>query len=152
MARITGREAVSKKLLALPKQVKARVGPEIVSQADEMVRMMRALAPVKSGALKRSIGVDKKSDMAGTYSVRVKAGGRPTMVELRKGSGKQWDYALGFEYGIAAHKAGGKFKGAEIPAIRRQPFFWPVYRLVKKKYRRRIANAVRKGIKDISGS
>ena len=69
------------------------------------------------------------------------------MVEIRKGSGKKWDYALGVEFGVAAHKAGGFFKGANIPAIPLRPFFWPVYRLAKRFYKRRIGDAMKRAIR-----
>ena len=144
MSRLEGAGLLLKRLRALPVKVRARTGPAVQKNAEELAAMMRSIAPVDSGALKASIKAIKEDDL----SVRVKAGGAPTMVEIREGSGVMWDYALGIEFGIAPHKAGGKFEGAAIPAIRRQPFFWPVYRLVKRRYRSRIAAAMRKGIKD----
>ena len=78
------------------------------------------------------------------------AGDESTMIEVRKGSGVKWQLANWLEYGTRKHRAGGLFKGAWIPA-QRHPFFWPAYRLLKKRIKGRMVRTVNKGFKQVSG-
>jgi HK97 gp10 family phage protein len=101
-------------------------------QAESMAETMRSVVPVgKTGALKASIRVEP-----GRFpgQVLIKAGGPTTTKQVRQGSGNAtYDYALAQEFGTHEHGA--------------QPFFWPSYRLKKKRARRAIKSRITRAIK-----
>lgn len=119
---------------ALTQELKDEVHDEAVSelngQADNLVRVMVSVAPHDEGNLEHS--VRKVPDRAKDTVVRVVAGGRLT---IRKSvSGKPYDYARGDEFGTQKMAA--------------QPFFFPTYRLLKKKMistmKRRLTASIKK--------
>lgn len=119
---------------ALTQQLKDEVHAEAVrelnSQADNLVRVMVAAAPHDTGNLEHS--VRKVPDRKKDTTVRIAAGGRLT---IRKSvSAKPYDYARGDEFGTTNMAA--------------RPFFFPTYRLLKKKMvstmKRRITASIKK--------
>lgn len=119
---------------ALTQQLKDEVHAEAVAelnaQADNMVRVMISAAPHDTGNLEHS--VRKVPDRTKDTVVRVAAGGRLT---IRKSvSSKPYDYARGDEFGTVKMTA--------------KPFFFPTYRLLKKKMiatmKRRITASIKK--------
>jgi hypothetical protein len=52
-------------------------------------------------------------------------------------------YAHLVEYGTKPHVNQGRFPGTQNPGARRQPFFWPAYRIVRKKMRARANKALK---------
>jgi HK97 gp10 family phage protein len=139
-----GRAALLRKLARLPRAVKADSGRAVVSAADDLVARQKQAVAVDTGALRASIVATPTAD---GLRVRVTAGGPKTTVEARKGSGAKWDYALGVEFGVAAHKAGGLFAGARHPGQAAQPFFYPTWRLTKRAARAKISRAIGKSVK-----
>ncbi|WP_315923508.1 HK97-gp10 family putative phage morphogenesis protein [Mesorhizobium sp. SP-1A] len=119
------------RLDAIPKTVRSRVQPSIEKGADELVTRMRGLAPVKTGKLRSSI---QWHDTGVPLSARITAGGEKTTKEVRAGSGADYDYALGVEYGTAD--------------TQREPFFWVTVRTAGRKVKRRIDRAIGKAIKE----
>jgi HK97 gp10 family phage protein len=140
VTKVLGLDRLKAKLARLPKKARAALVSANLKSADLMVGLAQQAAPVKSGALRASIR--KEADENGV--VRVKAGGALTRVEVRKGSGAAYDYAVAVEFGTKPHKAGGKFAGAEHPGQAAQPFFYPSYRLMKRSARARAGAALRK--------
>jgi HK97 gp10 family phage protein len=67
--RMDGLKGLQKALAAAPKQVAARLDKALAKNANEMAGSARALAPVDSGALRDSIGVEHDG---GTYFVEAK--------------------------------------------------------------------------------
>jgi HK97 gp10 family phage protein len=119
---------------ALTQELKDEVHSEAVkelnAQADNMVRVMISAAPHDTGNLEHS--VRKVPDRTKDTTVRVAAGGRLT---IRKSvSGKPYDYARGDEFGTLKMAA--------------KPFFFPTYRLLKKRMissmKRRINASIKK--------
>lgn len=148
MAKLSGRGALLRKLESLPAVVRAATQPAVEKAAAELVQRMQARAPKKSGKLRASIrAIPRAEGMA----QRVVAGGRATQVEIRKGSGQIWDYALGVEFGVRGHEAGGLFDGAEHPGQSATPFFYPTYRAAKRSTKSRISRAMGKGVKQAAG-
>ena len=79
----------------------------------------------------------------GRGSFRMRAKVTVESITARK-SGKgtpEFDYALGVEFGTAEHKNEGEFAGSENPGSHAEPFFYPAYRLGKKRYRARLGRA-----------
>lgn len=121
----------------LKKEVHALAVAELNRQASDLAETMKAIAPVyegddpdvRAGALKESVRLipDKRRDTL----VRVVAGG--TLTTARAASGT-YDYARANEFGTQE--------------MRPQPFFFPTYRLKKKKMiaamKRRITASIKK--------
>jgi HK97 gp10 family phage protein len=103
--------------------------PATLAAAKDMADTMRRVAPVSSGNLVQSIKV--VVDVSDS-KVLIKAGGKLTTKEVRKGSGVPYDYAFAQEFGTK-----------DMPA---SPFFWPVYRLKKKNARARMTRALKRAV------
>lgn len=114
----------------LKDEVHAGAVAELNAQADNMMRVMISAAPHDTGNLEHS--VRKVQDRRKDTTVRIVAGGRLT---IRKSiSAKPYDYARGDEFGTTKMAA--------------RPFFFPSYRLMKKKMistmKRRITASIKK--------
>jgi hypothetical protein len=119
-----------------------------VQSAEELMAFQRRLVPRDKGNLETSIRDEVKD---GGLRIKVIAGGtEATRREIRKGAGIYTDEAVLTEFGTKAHKAGGKFEGAEIPAEPARPFFLPPWRSMKRRIKGRASRAVSKAIKQIA--
>ncbi len=123
-----------KRLNAIPPAVKAAVQPALIKSGDELVARMRTLAPVRSGALKASIEATPPGQATPAYS---QPGGsrvaRENEVIVTAGNAEV-RYPHLVEYGTSHSPA--------------KPFFWPAFRLSKKRIKNRIARAVNKAVKE----
>lgn len=114
--------------VALRKEVRASAIDELKASAQQLADQMRAAAPQgPTGNLKQSIRVvpGKKETQ-----VRIVAGGPLTTV-MRPGHA--YDYARAVEFGTEQTGA--------------QPFFYPSYRLRKKKIRSKLKRRITQAIK-----
>lgn len=118
------------------------------SAADEMVGLAKSFAPKSAPTLVATI----RKEPSGHGSFVVKAGGPETTVPLREGSGEMWDYAAGFEFGTSVHTNKGKFAGTRNPGMKRQPFFYPAARLIRKKHKSKAGRALGKAVRQIAGT
>jgi HK97 gp10 family phage protein len=121
---------LQRRLRAIPREMKVHIREALDKSADEMVATIRGLAPVDDGVLRDSVG---KAPGDHDMSVKVHAGGKATTRETREGSGVAYDYALGVEHGTV-----------DTPA---QPFFWPGYRINRKRVKARAKRAVTNAVK-----
>lgn len=155
---IAGMPRLLRKLKVLPDAARAEIRIAMGREADAVVAMMKRLAPVDSGALQKSIGWGwgnniPKGAMAlatvgkGDLSITIYAGSRDKSL----GADDAY-YARFVEFGTAAHIAGGKFAGAEIPAIPAQPFFYPSWRAARKSVRAALRKASRDAAKKVAAS
>ena len=120
-----------RRMNAIPVAVRAAVQPALDSSAAELVGTMKRLAPVEDGALQRTIEAQPgKHELAR----QVVAGGEATTVPVRDGADAEYDYALAQEFGTA-----------DMPA---NPFFFPAFRLLRKRLNNRIKRSIRKAVKD----
>lgn len=115
--------------------------------AEEVASLARRLA--QSSRVKKSI---KAEPIEGRPAFQVVAGDESTQVELRKGSGKFGNLALMEEFGTKRHRLGGIFKGAWHPGNKPRPFFFPAFRLLKKKVRARMGRALTKAAKQVAAT
>ena len=125
---------LQKRFEAIPKRVREAVQPALIQSGDELVGRMRALAPEDSGDLKRSIVATPPGQATPPYS---QPGGSQVAAEnqvLVTAGNAKVRYPHLVEYG-AAH----------APA---QPYFWPAYRLTRKRIANRVKRAMRKAIKE----
>lgn len=122
--RWVGRERLKRRFKRLPVLAKEEAKKGFASGADEIVAMMKRLAPRKKGNLVRAI-----------HWMWAKARGASGLIALRiRAWSPKVKYAHLVEFGTAPHKQGGRFKGTEHPGTRPQPFFYPSYRALKKRF------------------
>lgn len=125
---------LSARLAAVPKSVKEAVQPALHKSGDELATRMRQLAPEDTGALKESITVTTAGNTTPPYS---QPGGARTVPENAVAvtvGNEDVRYPHLVEYGTA-----------EAPA---QPYFWPAYRLTKKRIENRIKRAIGKAVRE----
>jgi HK97 gp10 family phage protein len=134
MARDNGLARLNRRLAAIPKSVRQAVQPALAKGAQEIMAAQEALAPVDDGTLRRSIRTEPgRHELA----ITITAGGPTTTRPVREGSTASYDYALANEHGTADMAA--------------QPFFFPGYRLARKKAQARIKRAMGKAVRQAWG-
>jgi HK97 gp10 family phage protein len=112
----------------LQKEVHALAVAELNTQANDLAALIESVAPVHEGTLKTTVKVvPGKTDTI----VRVVAGGYKTV--RQSVSSKPYDYARADEFGTV-----------NMPA---QPFFFPTYRLRKKKIKAAMKRKITASIK-----
>lgn len=149
---IEGLDRLKNKLTKkIPQAVEKRVREAMEQSANEAVSVMKSFAPVDDGDLQMSIswtwGDAPKGALTLARSTRKSSDG--LRITIYAGGGDAY-YARFVEFGTQAHTAGGKFAGATIPAIRPQPFFYPGWRLVKKRVTGRVTRNIKKALKEAS--
>jgi HK97 gp10 family phage protein len=152
MAKIEGLERLKKRFDRLPANVFDEVGKAIETGANEIADMQKRLAPVRTGALRDSIAVSLDGKPPRYAAFRPKKGRNAVAPEagvtaVITAGNPEVRYAHLVEFGTAPHVVGGKFKGAEHPGARAEPFFYPAYRVLKRRVRGRISRAFSKGVK-----
>ena len=136
MASNNGLEKLQRRLAAIPKDVRAAVIPALLKSGDEMAGGMKRLAETSrdTGALIDSITVTPPGGQTPAYS---QPGGSMVVPEnavaITVGNSKV-RYGHLVEYGTAKASA--------------QPFFWPAYRLLRKRVANRIKRAISKAVRD----
>ncbi|WP_020185065.1 HK97-gp10 family putative phage morphogenesis protein [Methylopila sp. 73B] len=117
-------DAIRRDLLkTIPAQVKAEVAKALDKAADEMASGAKALAPEgETGDLETSIRVEAGPD---ELSRTVVAGGAAV------------DYPTFVEFGT--------------PTADAEPFFWPAFRLLRKRREGQIHRAMNRALKDFAG-
>jgi HK97 gp10 family phage protein len=125
---------LQRRLEAIPKSVREAVQPSLVQSGEELARMMRQLAPEDEGDLKDSIAVTAPGEQTPAYS---QPGGSRLAGELEvlvTVGNEDVRYPHLQEYGTAHHEA--------------QPFFWPAFRLLRKRLQNRTKRAVAKAVRE----
>lgn len=127
-------DRLSRRLNAIPKAVRKAVVPALQKSGEELVDTMRHLAPEDTGDLKHSIKYTMPGNATPPYS---QPGGSTVAGEnqvLVTAGNTDVRYPHLVEYGTV-----------NAPA---QPFFWPAYRLKKKRLASRIKRAIGKAVKE----
>lgn len=133
MARNLSVEQFKQLLAKIPPVVAAELAKGVDEQAHLLLAVQRAAAARgKTGNLQASGRVE-----VGRHELQrlVKFGGRLTTKPVRKGFDGDYDYAVGTEHG-----------NERVPA---QPFFYPSYRLMKKRLRAGISRKVKPAMQKI---
>ncbi|WP_107341493.1 HK97-gp10 family putative phage morphogenesis protein [Agrobacterium pusense] len=118
-----------RRLRKLPKTVLKEVNAAIAKDADEWVNLSRRIAPkdpVDGTPLHDSIR-HYETETGGQV---VRAGGETT---TKPSAGGPYDYAVGQEFGTTS--------------MEKQPFFFPAYRSLKKRFQLRRRRALNKAVK-----
>ena len=136
-ANVQGADAVQRILASLPDAITGPVQDAINQGGDDLAAQAKAIAPVAPefethpGQMRESI---RREDNGRALSTTV-------VCDARDKDGKP--YPAHVEYG---HRTKA---GRHVPA---KPFFWPSYRVAKKRIRSRISRAINKGVKSVAGS
>lgn len=133
MADDGGLSKFQRRMQAIPAAVRESVKPAVVASAEEVAALMRALAPEDTGALKDSIVVTGPGQTTPPYS---QPGGSMTVASNAAAitvGNADVRYPHLVEYGTSFQAAA--------------PFFWPGFRLGRKKALGRIKRAIGKAIR-----
>jgi HK97 gp10 family phage protein len=126
-------DRLAKRLAAIPKAVKEAVHPALIKSGEELAARMKALAPVDTGKLRDSIVATPPGQATPPYSQpggSTVAGENQVLVTAGD-TGVRYPHLV--EYGTT-----------NAPA---QPFFWPAYRLSKKRIQNRVKRAIGKAVR-----
>lgn len=147
--KVEGKALLFAKLRKLAPEMQKALEDAGEKTAREMVSAARNFAPVKSGALRDSIVATPPGGSPPRYS----QGSRsvPLGAWLVSAGDTHVRYAHLVEFGTNPHIAGGIHMGAAIPHVRAQPFFWPAYRIVRKRHKARASRAITSAIKKVGG-
>lgn len=146
---------LKKKLASLPRIARQEMRKALDQSAAEIVDIQKRFAPFESGALRNSIDYTFGAYRAENSNVRGVTGGRGRLddddltVTIHAGDAKAY-YAAFVEFGTDPHINGGKFAGSKNPGTTAQPFFYPGYRLGKKRAKSRIARAATKAARKVA--
>jgi HK97 gp10 family phage protein len=141
---IQGRRALVDKLGKLPPAARKRIRTALEQSAKEMTALVRAGAPVDTGRLRDSVGYafgayeenrKSRSRIAGTSAEGM---ADPDLtVQVHAGGGAAF-YARFVEF------------GTRKPSRPARPFFYPAFRLARKKLMRRITVATNKAAREVA--
>jgi hypothetical protein len=154
MARVLNRERLKRKLIAVPEFVKAEIKLAMEQSAQEIVKLAQQLVPVRDGDLHDSIGWTWGDAPKGSIAIATVGAGKELRITIYAGDEKAY-YARWVEFGVAASSRGQRITnrsgrsrvsgGATGQGPR--PFFFPAYRIGRKKAKARVSRAVRKAAK-----
>ncbi len=132
MADDGGLSSFQKRMRAIPQAARLAVQPSLVKGAEEIAALQRALAPVDEGDLKASIVVTAPGQTTPPYSQPGGAKVVPENMAAITAGNTNVRYPHLQEHGTTFHAA--------------QPFFWPGFRMGRKRALNRIKRAIGKAI------
>lgn len=144
-------DRLKRKLARMSRATKEEIRTALAQSAGEIAELMRRTVPVADGDLRDSIIWQYGDQEKVSYSQTLGSvtAGHELSVRISAGNSKV-RYAHLVEFGTAAHVAGGKFAGAQHPGTTAQPFFYPSYRLGKKRAKARINRATTRAAKKVA--
>ena len=149
--KIMRKDELFAKLRQLAPEATQALIDEANKAADEMVNNARGMAPHVDGYLRDSIVATRGGQRTPSYS---QPGGSvmvpESSVAVTAGNTKV-RYAHLVEYGTRRHINAGMFPGTEHPGTTAQPYFWPSFRLLRRRFRGRMTRAMNKAIKKVAG-
>lgn len=131
---MAGIKSFQRKMKAMPEAVRKALGPATAKGADEIATMAAHLAPKDEGDLSGSIVATREGQTTPPYSQPGGAYLVPDGAAVVTAGNSDVRYPHLQEYGTRKHAA--------------QPFFWPAYRMLRKRSASRIKRAMGKAIKD----
>jgi len=127
-------ERFARRLNAIPTAVKQAVQPALIKSGEELASAMQTLAPEDTGALKKSIVVTPPGHATPSHS---QPGGSRVAGEnevLVTAGNDRVRYAHLVEYGTAKAKD--------------HPYFWPAFRLLRKRIQNRTKRTIGKAVRE----
>lgn len=136
MTRWIGLERVKQRFRSMAQNTRREILAAQIQSAEELVAMMKRLAPVDDGDLRDAIHYEvRPGTIEGTSTIVIIAGNEKV------------GYGYIVEFGSQPHRVGGRFAGAMHPGTQAQPFFYPTYRARRRSIRNRNRRAFRKIVK-----
>lgn len=134
MAEDGGLSSFQRRMRAIPKAAREAVQPVLVREAGKIAGTMRMLAPEDEGDLKKSIVVTGPGQATPPYSQPGGSQVVPENAAAITAGNSDVRYPHLQEYGTTFHRA--------------QPFFWPGFRLTRKKALAAIKRGIGKAIRE----
>lgn len=134
---MAGIKSFQRKMREIPKSVRQSVAPATAKGADEIAALAAQLAPKDKGDLAGSIEVTRAGERTPPYS---QPGGSyvvPEGAAAVTAGNTDVRYPHLQEFGTRHHAA--------------QPFFWPAYRMLRKRTTDRIKRELTRAVKDVWG-
>ncbi|MUZ65332.1 HK97-gp10 family putative phage morphogenesis protein [Agrobacterium vitis] len=147
--KIRNLDRLKRRIRSMPSATKTEIRAALDDGSSEMVDLAKSFVPEKTGALARSIDKtwgEYKPENANVRGVSSGGGGHELSVVIHAGDAEAY-YASWVEFGTAPHTNGGKFKGTMNPGAKANPYFFPAYRLLKKRMKSKLSRAMRRAIK-----
>ncbi|UHD44914.1 HK97 gp10 family phage protein [Aureimonas altamirensis] len=128
--KFTRKERFGRILQRIPLEARNELRDALTRAAEVVNETQRSYVPVEDGTLRQSIRHDPVNESEGKIAVAIRAGGRTTTRPVRDGASVTYDYAMAQEFGTKEMRA--------------NPFFFPGYRVNRKRVRSRVTRAVKK--------
>lgn len=136
--KISGMRELRKKIQALPTEIMGELRGEMEKSANELVAMMKSLAPIGySGELHDSIGWTWGDPPEGSLVFSQAAGPNDLRLTIYAGN-KIAYYVRWVEFGTVLMQA--------------HPFFYPSWRALRKKFKGRNSKAVKNAIEKVANN
>lgn len=151
-ATVLGLPSLRKKLKALPDAAKAEIQKAMEQAAQEIVDMAKGLVPVDDGDLRNSIGWTWGDPPRGAIVIsrsRPLKNASDIRMTVFAGDDRAF-YARWVEFGTAPHPNLGEFAGTRHPGTRAHPFFYPAYRVHRKRMKSKVSRAITKAAKKVA--
>lgn len=150
--KIDNLERFQTKMSILPVSVRDALKKAISTGAEEIVDLMQRTVAVGAytggGDLRRSIVWRWGDEARIPFSQTMGTYGRTALSAVITAGNTEVRYAHLVEWGARPHPAGGKYTGHQHPGAPAQPFFYPSWRIGKKRSTSRIARTINRAIKD----
>lgn len=147
--KVSGLDRLKRKIAAIPVAAKQEIRKALAESAQEIVDLQKRAVPVDTGNLRDTI-LWRYGDAEKLAHSQGVGGGHSLAVRISAGDTFARHAHL-VEFGTSPHPQGGKFKGSQHPGTAAQPFFYPMFRLGKKKATGRVARAVNRAAKKVAG-
>lgn len=132
--KIQNRERLRQKIAALPGAIRTELMKAVLASGREINALQRQFVPREDGELAATIDMIVNE---AELKVTLVAGGEFTTKAVQHGRDGEYDYAFAQEFGTREMAA--------------KPFFYPAYRLGKKRAKARISRAITKAAKQVAG-
>lgn len=151
---VIGLDRLRRKLTkTIPEAAQRRIKEAMEQSANEAVALMQTLAPNgATGRLARSIGWTWGDAPRGSIAIATSTRRSNNMrITIYAGGGEAF-YARFVEFGTAPHVNKGKFAGSRHPGTAAQPFFYPGWRVVRRRVKGRVTRAIKAAAKEAAAS
>lgn len=145
--RVRRKDILFKKLRKSVRDIDKEAGDAALLSGTEMVTQARRYVSRDKGDLEESTVVTPAGQRPPAYSQPGGVSVVPAGAAMVTAGNSKVRYAHLVEYGTSPHEQGGMFKGTQHPGTEAQPFFWPAYRMMRRRIKSRFSRALSKAIK-----
>lgn len=150
---VIGLDRLRRKLTkTIPEAAQRRIKEAMEQSANEAVALMKSLAPKVSGDLADSIGWTWGDAPRGSIAIARSSRKSGNMrITIYAGGGDAY-YARFVEFGTSPHVNGGLYAGSQHPGTPAQPFFYPGWRVVRRRVKGKVTRAIKAAAKEAAAS